>query len=177
MQANSAVPDLGLNDIILPPAPSSWPPSLWAILLVLLMITLLALAIFAILHYRAQRRVKRAALTQLTQLTGESTSLVTLSGLLKQAALAYYPRTQVASLSGQAWLDFLTVSSQGKANFNHDSARWLAGFYQQDALATPADFALAKTWLKQALPAKSKLTNAQVEQMPIKPRTGGAQHA
>ncbi|MFO6425006.1 DUF4381 domain-containing protein [Motilimonas sp. KMU-193] len=154
MQANSAMPDLGLHDIILPPPPSWWPPSIWAILAAGLVLALCALIAIGIYHYLSKRKIQRLAIKTLNQQA--TISITELNTLLKQAALQYYPREQVASLHGQHWLDFLTQSSANKANFSAQQARWLTALYQQDSQAQAADIQLARVWLKQALPmAKS----------------------
>ncbi|MCE0558297.1 DUF4381 domain-containing protein [Motilimonas sp. E26] len=153
MQANPSVPDLGLHDIILPPAPSSWPPSLLALLIALVIVILIVVGVVFFIQYRTKRKVKRAAIAQLMQLKATQASITELSALLKQAALHYYPREQVASLHGAAWLDYLSKSSQQKANFSDVKSRWLAAFYQRSVMANDADFTLAKNWLIHALPA------------------------
>ncbi len=151
MQANSAMPDLGLHDIILPPPPSWWPPSIWASLAAVLLLAVLALmAIFAF-QYVNKRKNQRLAIKQLNQ--QPNISISELNTLLKQAALQYYPREEVASLHGQLWLDFLTLSCGNKADFSSQQTRWLAALYQQDSQAQADDIQLARIWLKQALPA------------------------
>ncbi|MCE2572556.1 DUF4381 domain-containing protein [Motilimonas eburnea] len=151
MQGNSSVPDLGLHDIILPPPPSWWPPSIWASLVALLLLISCVLVAVAGVRYFNKRKLQRLAIKHLNQQS--NITLTELNTLLKQAALQYYPREQVASLHGQQWLDFLTQSSAHKANFSAEQTRWLTALYQQDSLAQASDIQLARIWLKHALPA------------------------
>jgi len=92
-----------LRDIAEPAPVPWWPPAVgWWILSVIL-------AAFAIwLAFRAWRRwqanaYRRAALKELQS----ATTLVEIAEILKRAALCAFPRTEVASLSGDAWSDWL----------------------------------------------------------------------
>jgi hypothetical protein len=103
-----------LNDIVLP-APVGWWPLAggWYFLLGLL------LALFAWFCYRSVKRwqqnaYRRAAIQELSViargLRAEATRqqyLRQIPGLLKRTALAAYPRSEVASLSGEDWHRFL----------------------------------------------------------------------
>lgn len=116
-----------LNDIALPPAVPWWPlANGWYFLL-----ALSALAL-AWISYRSLRRwianrYRRAALRELQSLANEiqsterrDSALRQLPVLLKRTALSVYPRSQVASLSGDHWYDFLN-SQLGKAAFTGSS--------------------------------------------------------
>lgn len=92
-----------LRDIAVPAPLPWWPPAAgWWILFVVV-------AAFAIwLAFRAWRRwranaYRRAALKELRS----ATNFVEIAEILKRAALCAYPRTDVASLSGDAWSDWL----------------------------------------------------------------------
>jgi hypothetical protein len=91
-----------LQDIVVPHAVPWWPPApgwygIGAIILA-------ALAIAAFLAWRRRRAdaYRRIALAELERLDLEA-----VPELVKRVALAVFPREQVASLSGAAWLEFL----------------------------------------------------------------------
>lgn len=92
-----------LRDIVtLPPVPW-WPPApgWWFLLAVLGLIVLLA-AVRGWRHWRANA-YRRTALRALREVE----SLASIAEILKRAALMASPRTQVASLTGSTWVDWL----------------------------------------------------------------------
>jgi hypothetical protein len=109
-----------LRDIHVPDPIGWWPPAPgWIILTVLVMIALGFITRRVIRHLLNQRS-KRKALRVLQQYRQDylkhhnsPLTCACLSELLKRVALIYYPRTQVASLQGQAWIDFLTRTARG----------------------------------------------------------------
>lgn len=75
--------------------------------------------------------------------------------ILKRVALAYYPRTKVAGLQGQAWLDFLNINAK-HVDFYRIRELLLVLPYQnsqRSKISDPADMQLlclyAKRWIKQ----------------------------
>lgn len=106
--------EIPLRELQLPELTGWWPlaPGWWV---------LIAIAVLGLLWllYRAVRRFKanaprRLALRQLDLIQGnfergENAVLVgrSLSSLLRRAMLAYAPRSEVAGLSGEAWLRWL----------------------------------------------------------------------
>jgi hypothetical protein len=98
-----------LADIVVP-APVSWSPPApgWWILGAALLIAATILVRRAFLKYRSNA-YRRAAIAELAA-TGpivNGAGLVAVSSTLKRAALVAYPRLEVASLTGAAWLAFL----------------------------------------------------------------------
>ncbi len=111
----------GLHEIRLP-EPVSWLPQTvgWYALLGLV---LLALVWWGYARWRqfTANRYRRLALAELTRLAGElerpgqrAQVLCRVPGLLKRTALSAFPRTQVASLTGEKWLAFLDRTMRGK---------------------------------------------------------------
>lgn len=106
-----------LNDIVMPAAVGWWPlASGWYWLLGLLLITFIWWAFRLSKHWIANR-YRRTALRELLLLkqaaqTEEmrASSLRQLPVLLKRTALSAYPRSAVASLSGNDWYQFLNSS-------------------------------------------------------------------
>lgn len=102
-----------LNDIVLPgPVPWLPPAPGWYVVAALLLVALLYLIIRWWQTWHANR-YRREALRQLSLIRGGSGSdqLEKLPLLLKQTALAVWPREQVASMSGSAWHQFLDQSA------------------------------------------------------------------
>ncbi len=100
-----------LHDIITPQPVPWWPPAPgWYVVLSLLIIFLFFLIIRGILRYR-KNAYRRAALAVLEK-TGEGPDkLAFIAALLKRTALAAYPREQVASMAGKAWVRWLSETS------------------------------------------------------------------
>ncbi|MEP9375971.1 DUF4381 domain-containing protein [Aquabacter sp. CN5-332] len=115
-----------LNDIVLPPAVSYWPPQPgWWILAAGLFAIAVIAVVRLILRYRANA-YRRAALAELARI-GQATdadSAQRISTILKRAALVAYPREQTAALTGPAWLAFLDRTG-GTSAFTQGPAREL----------------------------------------------------
>ncbi|MEE8525524.1 MAG: DUF4381 domain-containing protein [Thermoanaerobaculia bacterium] len=111
-----------LHDIVLP-EPVSWMPqtTAWWIVLGLVLAALGWVAYKAVRRWRANR-YRRAALTRLDAIeqaladpASRPDALSSLPELVKQTALAFRPRSEVASLSGEPWLRFLDASYGGNS--------------------------------------------------------------
>lgn len=147
---------LPLRDIHLPAAPSWWPPAPgWWLLVGLLVVGSLLLWL---LWRRIQRlRYRRQALHTLAELEKTvvpMTSLITeLSMLLRRSALCAFPGENCASLSGEAWLEFLDRPLTEKP-FTAGVGRCLAdGPYQPTVeVDREALLALCRHWLKHLPP-------------------------
>jgi len=57
--------------------------------------------------------------------------LTALSALLRRTAISIYPREQVASLTGQAWLDFLDRPFKEKKFSSPQGQQLINSLYQQ----------------------------------------------
>ncbi len=138
---------------VLPPEPVSWWPqtSGWLVAVALL------LAWLAWRGWRAWRRwqrdrYRREALAALASVGGDPAArLQAIAAILKMAALAAYPRREVAPLSGDAWLAWL--ESRGTAFC--DSSRMLLGEaqYRQPSSLEPEELdrlvADCAAWVRQ----------------------------
>jgi hypothetical protein len=91
------------------PQPPSWRPQTigWYLVFSIVALLLLWFVLHIVRHWR-ENRYRRQALSQLARV--EATQI---SALLKRTALSAWPREEVASLSGAAWLKFLDSSAHG----------------------------------------------------------------
>ncbi len=123
-----------------PPAPGWW----------LLAVVLLASAGLA-WWYRRKTALRRVALAELRDLErGEPDNARLTAGvnrLLRRVALARFPRTQVAALSGEAWLGFL---DRQVAGFRSGPGRVLvtAPFAPACRLDRAALLGLVRQWIR-----------------------------
>ncbi len=92
------------------PAPPAWTPQTigWYVLFAIAGLLFLWVTIYNLRRWLANR-YRREALRQLALLPPDQ-----FSTLLKQTSLIAWPREKVASLTGEAWLDFLSESAPGK---------------------------------------------------------------
>jgi hypothetical protein len=98
-----------LADIMVPPPVPWWPPAPgWWILAAAALVASALLAWIALRRHR-RNAYRRAALAELAAggALANPTNAATVSAVLKRATLVAYPRAEVASLTGSAWLAFL----------------------------------------------------------------------
>jgi hypothetical protein len=140
-----------LKDIILPASYETALPAMGWWLLGLLVIVSLVVLMFVSWRYWQLDKPRREAMQTLKQHT---MNLAELNLLMKRLALSYYPRQQVASLSGQDWLAFLdSTSRKNSTAFAKQHSAWQQALYA----AEPADsnqqcIELAEQWIKQLRP-------------------------
>jgi hypothetical protein len=144
MNADPASLD-NLRDIVEPAAVSWWPlASGWYILFAILLTVCVALAYRAWRNWRANT-YRRAAQLEL-QL---ATDIAQVSEVLKRTALVAFPRTDVASLAGAAWSDWLgqTIGEQVPAPVRESLT---LGVYAETEGTNVADVsAFAAHWIQQ----------------------------
>lgn len=149
---------LELRDIHLPDPVSWWPlaPGWWILLALILVITV---AIFLYRQYRKKQALKKQLMVEFEIICHRfkkeknSTELVqSLSTLLRRACISFYPRSEVASLTGEAWLQFLDDTAHEKLfNTGHGKIISTAPYLSEDV--TPYFDAeklitLCNQWLK-----------------------------
>ncbi|HHZ83293.1 MAG TPA: DUF4381 domain-containing protein [Nitrospirales bacterium] len=118
---NSPVPQLPLRDIHLPGPISWWPPAPgWWILLALLITGTMLIVLYA-WYQRKRNRMRRVSLKEIDAIQEafhahkNNTRLVReLSVLLRRVCVSRYPRVDVASLTGVAWMSFLDRNRESK---------------------------------------------------------------
>ncbi|GLO62794.1 hypothetical protein MACH09_33020 [Vibrio sp. MACH09] len=144
---------LSLQSIHLPEPPTFWPVA-WGWWSLLAAAILLILVIVGTWRWRKNRlRAKKAALALLTL----EKSTLTPSGameIVRQAVLSYYPRSRVAHLSGDKWLQFLD-SQVSSAIFSSNQSQWLEALYQKESHFDREEMIKqCDHWLTTALPPK-----------------------
>lgn len=135
-----------LEDIVVPDPVSWWPlaPAWW----VLIAVVVGAAACWAFFAYRRWRSnaYRRAALRELETM---GDLVVAVPALLKRVALAAWPRSEIAGLSGERWIAFLREASPG--SFDGQSAEALLEVgYRDGDIDTGARTSLlrsAKRWI------------------------------
>ena len=116
-----------LQDIVLPAAPSSWPPAtgFWILL------ALLVLLAFSFWRWRRQERQKNAYRRAGLSLLADARTVHEVSVILKRVAPAAWPREVVASLYDTEWAGFLNASCR-ECNFDADA--WQNGAEAPDRI-------------------------------------------
>ncbi len=141
---------LPLNPMILP-EPPSWFPFAWgwwatigAIMLTLILI------VFTLRWQKKRLAAKKTILRLLTHGDQPSEAIE----LVRQAALCYFPREQVAQLTGKEWYEFLD-SQIATPCFTDNYDRWQNVLYTSNR-DSDADELIrhCSDWVSQALPPK-----------------------
>ncbi|EIJ44057.1 hypothetical protein BegalDRAFT_3236 [Beggiatoa alba B18LD] len=147
--------ELALHDIHLPEPISWFPPALgWWVLFGFIIVAIIA-GFWWWQYYRSQylQRFVLQALesvaTQYQQTQDTQQLVIALSRLLRRVCLSYYPRQQVAGLTGDAWLQFLDQFLTNKP-FTDGIGRVLASSpYQAHVeVDAPALLDLCRAWLR-----------------------------
>ena len=148
-----------LREIAIPEPVSFWPPAMgvW----IIAGLAAIALAHLTLKRYNIWRAnaYRRAGLLLLDEIEDNAESLETIVGeisiILKRVALAAFTREQVASLTGEDWLNFLNQSYGGNGFFDNP------GHLLKDATCRPNGenaidrndseklLLLARTWIRQ----------------------------
>ncbi|MGA1188950.1 MAG: DUF4381 domain-containing protein [Pseudomonadales bacterium] len=148
-----------LRDIHLPPDVPAWPPAIgWWFVAGLALILLLVL--LARLWHRWRANAYRREALRACQLIEDRIKsaldyrsiIIEIATLLKRTALTAFPRSEVAVLSGDAWILFLEARGGG-ANFSVESSTLLVETAfgsqpAQDIRAVSALLGEAQAWIR-----------------------------
>ena len=170
----AASPPLPLRDIHLPDPVSWWPlaPGWW---MLLAMIIVLGAALWFGFQRWQKKRQRRDSLKALDELRAQyeqhrdnAKLLRELSVLMRRACITFYPRHTTASLTGDAWLQFLDTTS-GNNGFSQGDGRLLATapYLREDASVAIDGHALLKLcehWLG-AQPNNKYLARARAAEL------------
>jgi len=142
-----SAPDPSLDKLadIVVPAPVSWMPQTWGWIAVAVVAA--ALGAWLYLRWRREREANRyraeaieaieALGSRMADAQSRAAALAAIAPIVKRAALAAWPRTEVASLTGDEWIAFLRAHSAG-ASLTDPVARLLGDleYRSPDALAS-----------------------------------------
>lgn len=145
-----------LKDIHLPEAISWWPLAPGWYVLIALGLCLITIITYQLFKKYAHALAKKQALKllahyqkQYQQEHNVPLSSAKVTELLRRVALVYFPREQVASLQGEAWLQFLNQTGKG-TNFNSVRKQLLEAPFQADNnIDLKPLFQQAQQWIKQ----------------------------
>ncbi len=148
-------PQLDLKDIHLPDAINWWPPAIGWWLLVIF-IPLLCLSLFWLYKRLTRKTAIKTAKKLILKIkqnteTDDKHKLTELSELIRRVAISLSPRSETASLTGQAWLEYLDKSVSGTP-FSQGAGKVLAtAQYQKTPTAgidIPSLINVCEDWLK-----------------------------
>ncbi|WP_330961969.1 DUF4381 domain-containing protein [Photobacterium sp. 53610] len=120
---------LQLAELHLPSPPDLWPLA-WGWWVSALALILSAALIYFVARQLQQKRRQQAARKLALARLKQAGSVSEINTLLRQTALTYFPRAQVAGLNGNAWLTFLDHQLQPQhQGFIALSETWTTAMY------------------------------------------------
>ena len=177
MMQQASDPLAQLRDIHVPGMIEAWPPAPgWWILTALGALLVIAGLTWLFRYWRANR-YRREAMSELVQLLenwyqneDDHAYLDALQKLLKRAALTNFPREDVASLTGEAWVLFLDRTS-GSHDFSIGEAEALIdGTYRPDISVDVESLHLvAKSWIRKHHPRHLEAEKQRLDDLPLNP--------
>jgi hypothetical protein len=145
-----------LKDIHLPETVDWWPlaPGWYGLLLIIIIATIGLIHFFYKRHVNALPKKQALALlrTYVEHYEREHNTQITssrISQLLRRVALVYYPRTQVASIHGEAWIEFLNQTAKNVDFRPVQSLLLESPFKTSEAIALQPLISQAESWIKQ----------------------------
>jgi hypothetical protein len=155
MMQQATDPLAELRDIHVPGMIETWPPAPgWWILAIIGLFMVIALLFWLVQRWQ-RSRYRREAINELKSLSDAWAShqddaqyLNSLQHLLKRVALTNFPREDVASLTGEAWVQFLDQST-GSHDFSMaETDALIDGNYRPDLNIDVATLeSVAKQWI------------------------------
>ena len=154
-----------LQDITTPEPISQFPMAIgWWLLLALIILSVFTF-IVKMNQYNTLRKIQKNAIKQINQ---QSPTLSETVRILKMAAMAYFPRNEIAALSGMQLADYLIgkLPEKAKTSFiTKTSNAWQQLYQKNGGTQINSDFnQAALLWLKTALPPKSVKTTVKKQE-------------
>ncbi len=142
-----------LRDIALPPPVPWWPPAPgWWVVLAMLAVVVVVVVLRAWRKWNANA-YRRSALSELQS----STTFTEIGEILKRTALVAYPRTDIASLSGSRWCQWLAETGGTPVPAKVAEALTKGVFGKIDTVNVQEVGAFATNWIKNHdLPAEGR---------------------
>lgn len=143
---------LPLNAMHLP-EPPTWLPFAWGWWAIIgATITLLIVSLLFIRWNKKRLAPKKTALRLLARGDKPSEAIE----LVRQAALCYFPREQIAQLTGKEWYAFLDSQVTG-THFSENYDVWQQALYNSQPIANaPELIEHCSQWVEHALPPKRR---------------------
>ena len=146
---------LNLRDIHLPDALGWWPPAMgwWFLAIVILLLCLFFIWLYKRLTKKTALKTGKQILAEIKQdaALNDFEKLSKISELMRRVAISISPRTEVASLTGQDWLNYLD-STMKYSPFTLGAGQCLAAAQYQQAAVIEIDIplliSLCEDWLK-----------------------------
>ncbi len=145
---------LSLRDLHLPETIGWWPPAIgwWLSALLILLLLLFSIWLYKRITRKTAVKTAKKILLSIKQdsALGDRDKLVALSELMRRVAVSLSPREEAASLTGQAWLDYLDSTLEGTP-FSSGEGNVFASAHYQKAITNDVDISalitLCEQWL------------------------------
>ncbi|WP_260260270.1 DUF4381 domain-containing protein [Vibrio intestinalis] len=142
---------LPLEAMQLPDVPS-WLPLAWGWWASAASVVCIALSLLLYLRWKKKRLAPKKAALALIQKEHPAAAIE----LLRQAALCYFPREQIAHLTGQEWYAFLD-QQMGSQLFETNSTAWQQVLYSKQGVENADELVQhCYQWVEQSLPPKKR---------------------
>lgn len=153
---NQSLSDLlQLNPLQLPPTPSWWPLAWgWSTLIGSAIVLLILVAL--LIRWRHKRLAPKKAALRIFQLSKQRMTPSDAIELVRQAALSYFTREEMAKLTGHDWYQFLD-SYVPTPLFSPNENLWQQALYHKEKQNDPQSLIEdCQLWIEQALPPKKR---------------------
>ncbi|WP_394143855.1 DUF4381 domain-containing protein [Vibrio atypicus] len=152
MSTETQTSPLALQPIHQPDVPA-WLPLAWGWWTLLAASLLLIMTLLLITRWNKKRLAPKKTALRLLATGNKPAEAIE---LVRQAALCYYPREEIAQLTGQQWYQFL--DSQMKAPlFAPNQESWQQVLYSKQSVTNSDELIQnCRTWVEQALPPKRR---------------------
>lgn len=145
---NSLLP---LDAMQLPDAPS-WLPLAWGWWATIAAIFVVSLSFLYYLRWNKKRLAPKKTALALIQRESPAAAIE----LVRQAALCYFPREQIAQLTGRDWYAFLDQQADS-AMFENNFETWQQVLYSKQPIENSDELVQhCYQWVEQALPPKRR---------------------
>ncbi|KLN65136.1 MULTISPECIES: DUF4381 domain-containing protein [Vibrio] len=152
MSTETQTSPLPLNPMHLP-EPPAWLPLAWGWWALIGGLLTLALTTWLIIRWNKKRLApKKTALRLLARNQRPSEAIE----LVRQAALCYFPREEIAQLTGKEWYVFLD-SQLSTPRFSANYNSWQQALYSKQPISNAEELIKdCSDWVNQALPPKKR---------------------
>jgi hypothetical protein len=146
---------LQLNPLQLPPTPSWWPLA-WGWASLIGGVFAVILIIILMIRWRQKKLAPKKAALRILELSKHQMTPSDAIELVRQAALCYFPRDQIAKLTGHSWYDFLDQYAKNPL-FIQNETLWQEALYHKESLSDSRHLIEdCQRWIQEALPPKKR---------------------